>query len=491
MSGGLLVSGGLRSSSLTGLQAGDLSAGSTDAVNGAQLYATNQRIANLNAALGGGAGWASDGAWTPPDYKVQGSTYHDAGSAFAAIDQRLGHLTDFDPLGRSTAAMLGGGASYDPASRQVGGFSALINGATYTNVTSALNAIETQIADLAASIPVRYSQPAASPDARTATPQSATTTDPRPGPSQDATLTGKDKSPVGLHNVAPGALNANSTDAVNGAQLYATNQNVTNLTNAITNGTIGLLQQTGGAHGALTAGAQTGGTSLNVAGTDGNRVVSGVAAGAVNAKSTDAVNGAQLYAAANSVASALGGGARVNGDGSVAAPSYTVAGKTYHNVGDALAGLSARGDNAVQYDMAGGARQNSVTLAGGSSGPVALHNVAAGVAATDAVNVQQLDSGLAAMSARDRAYTDAQVAGARRLAASAGSAAMAAGGLAFSDEARGEKSAAIGLGTFRGSVSVAAGAAWRVTDAVRLRGTVSWTPDTGDVGSAASVSLRF
>lgn len=36
-------------------------------------------------------------------------------------------------------------------------------------------------------------------------------------------------------NVANGSLTVDSTDAVNGSQLYATNQNVTNNTNNITN----------------------------------------------------------------------------------------------------------------------------------------------------------------------------------------------------------------------------------------------------------------
>ncbi|WP_322063490.1 hypothetical protein, partial [Paraburkholderia sp. J63] len=42
-----------------------------------------------------------------------------------------------------------------------------------------------------------------------------------------------------------------------------------------------------------------------------------VAAGAVSAGSTDAVNGGQLYSVASSTASALGGGSTVNEDGSI------------------------------------------------------------------------------------------------------------------------------------------------------------------------------
>ena len=51
---------------------------------------------------------------------------------------------------------------------------------------------------------------------------------------------------------------------------------------------------------------------------------------------TDAVNLSQLKSNAQSVATALGGGATVNPDGTVTAPSYTVQGNTYNNVGGAL-----------------------------------------------------------------------------------------------------------------------------------------------------------
>lgn len=62
---------------------------------------------------------------------------------------------------------------------------------------------------------------------------------------------------------------------------------------------------------------------------------------------------------------------------------------------------------AVKYDANpdGSPNYSSVTLGGGSAtGPVALHNVAPGVAGTDAVNVNQLNSGIAGANA----YTDAR-----------------------------------------------------------------------------------
>ena len=80
-----------------------------------------------------------------------------------------------------------------------------------------------------------------------------------------------------LTGIQAGTLTASSTDAVNGSQLNATNTNVatlattvttqggqiTNLTAAITAGTIGIVQQAGGTDGDITVGGQTGGTRVS------------------------------------------------------------------------------------------------------------------------------------------------------------------------------------------------------------------------------------
>jgi autotransporter adhesin len=165
-----------------------------------------------------------------------------------------------------------------------------------------------------------------------------------------------------ITNVAAGQLSATSTNAVNGSQLYATDQSVnaigstvssigttvTTLATQVANGA-GLVQQTGGApgNGQITVGAQTGGSSVNFSGTSGARVLSGVASGVAN---TDAVNVGQLEAA--------------------------------------LGGATA---NSVQYDSAS---HNSVTLGGtGATSAVALNNVGAGAVtatSTQAVNGSQL-----------------------------------------------------------------------------------------------------
>jgi autotransporter adhesin len=163
----------------------------------------------------------------------------------------------------------------------------------------------------------------------------------------------------------------------------------------------------------INVGANTAGSLINMAGLSGNRVVTGVASGAVSAASADAINGAQLFAHASSTAVALGGGATVNPDGSVTAPAYSVGGTVVNNVGGAITNLDGRVTqntsdiaglrstvssisgsvaNAVQYDSSA---HDRITLGGtAANGPqVALTNVKNGeisATSTDAVNGSQL-----------------------------------------------------------------------------------------------------
>jgi len=68
---------------IVNVDAGTLAAGSTDAVNGGQLFNTNQTTAD---ALGGGAGVDADGNLTGPTYLIQGGSYNNVGSALGALD---------------------------------------------------------------------------------------------------------------------------------------------------------------------------------------------------------------------------------------------------------------------------------------------------------------------------------------------------------------------------------------------------------------------
>ncbi|OED10911.1 YadA family autotransporter adhesin [Burkholderia sp. A2] len=112
-------------------------------------------------------------------------------------------------------------------------------------------------------------------------------------------------------------------------------------------GTTGLVQQANPGDD-ITVGANTDGTAVDFSATGGTaRTLKGVAAGDVSATSTEAVNGSQLHGVSDSVASAIGGGATVNPDGSISAPSFTVGDgsggtKIVNSVGDVVTNLDGR-----------------------------------------------------------------------------------------------------------------------------------------------------
>ncbi|WP_445145147.1 YadA-like family protein [Dyella sp. Tek66A03] len=280
--------------------------------------------------------------------------------------------------------------------------------------------------------------------------------------STDGGLTGGTK----LTNVAQGELSTTSTDAVNGAQLNATNNAVAGNTTSINNLAAGSVQYDKNADGSVNTGsvtlAGTNGTKIsNVAngtsdndavnvsqlkdsglidgngntqkavlfnGPNGEANVAGqkivnVAAGDVSSTSTDAVNGSQLHGTAESVANALGGGAGVNTDGTISAPSYVVnknsdgtGGTTYNNVGGAITNIDGRTTTnttdisnitnqinngsvgLVQQDATsrtitvGKSTDGTVVSVAGTEGDRTVTGVKAGQADNDAVNVSQLKS---------------------------------------------------------------------------------------------------
>lgn len=115
--------------------------------------------------------------------------------------------------------------------------------------------------------------------------------------------------------VTAGQLSTESVEAVNGSQLYATNLNVarntadianlssnvaqnttdiSNINKTINSGNVGLVRQDANTR-TITVAKENDGTVVDMAGTQGVRTVTGVAAGELSADSTDAVNGSQLY----------------------------------------------------------------------------------------------------------------------------------------------------------------------------------------------------
>ncbi|TGB51472.1 hemagglutinin, partial [Salmonella enterica subsp. enterica serovar Enteritidis] len=94
-----------------------------------------------------------------------------------------------------------------------------------------------------------------------------------------------------ITNLAAGTLAADSTDAVNGSQLYETNQRVDQNTSAIADINTSI---TNLGTDALSWDDEEGAFSASH-GTSGTNKLTNVAAGEIASDSTDAVNGSQLY----------------------------------------------------------------------------------------------------------------------------------------------------------------------------------------------------
>lgn len=139
---GTVVSVGNASSQgrVQNVAAGAVSASSTDAINGSQLFAAQSAIGNLAASaadhLGGGAAVNADGSLSAPSYSVAGGAYNNVGDALDAQD------TVVTALGNSVAGGLGGTSSYDAATGTLT-TGLQVGGTTYNNVNDALNDLET------------------------------------------------------------------------------------------------------------------------------------------------------------------------------------------------------------------------------------------------------------------------------------------------------------------------------------------------------------
>ncbi|MBY4771418.1 YadA family autotransporter adhesin [Burkholderia ambifaria] len=463
---------------VTNVAEGNVSTGSTDAVNGAQL---RRAIDGTAAALGGGATANTDGSITAPAYKIGGDSFNNVGDALTNLDGRVGSNTttlgnhetrignaetniavntnaiaglqkdalQFDPtLGAYNAAR--GGAPTKLTSIADGNVAAgstdAVNGGQLYGVKSDLEQQITQVSNQtgeAVKNVVKYdvdgngnrlnsvSLIGGNPNAAVVLKNVAAGTDDTDAvnvkqlksvqsnldqlgalavqydDSSKGSITLGGAGGTRITNVKAGTLSATSTDAVNGSQLYATNQQVSknttdianlqdNVTN-IANGKAGLVQQQD-PKGAITVGKDSGGTSVNFTGTAGDRVLTGVAAG-VNAN--DAVNMAQFNDALKTAA--------VNDQIRAAATDANTTWIARADAGSIGSTATATGKNAVAVGQGSVADRDNSFSVGAKGNERQVTNVAAGTASTDAVNVQQLNDNLNAASTQAKGYTDQRI----------------------------------------------------------------------------------
>lgn len=222
-----------------------------------------------------------------------------------------------------------------------------------------------------------------------------------------------------ITNLLAGKVSSDSTDAINGSQLYGVADSFTSYLGGgadisdagVLTGptyTIGGTDYTnvGDALAAInTSFSSSLGDALLWDATAGKfsakhginndpSVITDVANGAVSSTSSDAINGSQLYGVSDYIADALGGNAVVNADGSITTPTYAIAGGSYDNVGDALEAIDTTLDDALLWDETANGGNGAFSAAHGKDKTASvITNVANGaVSATssDAINGSQL-----------------------------------------------------------------------------------------------------
>ncbi|PXW39086.1 autotransporter adhesin, partial [Klebsiella oxytoca] len=371
---------------ITNVAAGELSEQSTDAVNGSQLFATNQQVATNTTNIAQNTQNISNLGDTVENIYTTGTKYFHANST-GADSQALG--LDSVAIGMGAVAnnagdiALGAGSLTEAA---VGTAGVTLRGTDYAfagaNPTSTLSVgsegAERTITNVAAG---RLS--GTSTDAVNGSQLYATNTALEnivinvDGLKDDALLWDADKGAFSashgssvvnkITNVAAGELSDKSTDAVNGSQLYATNQKVDNLDYRVTN-----IEEN------YTNTVLPTMRYLKVNSTGPDAVASG----------TDAIALGQGTVASGNNSIATGNGAQASGNGAIA---------TGNNASASGTGSVAIGDNAsvtASNSVALGSgsvadRDNTVSV-GSAGNERQVTNVAAGTEDTDAVNVAQL-----------------------------------------------------------------------------------------------------
>jgi trimeric autotransporter adhesin len=408
--GKVTLAGGTAGTTITNVTAGAVNPASKDAINGAQLYGTASSIA---AALGGGSVVAPDGSITKPRYTVGGDTVVGVNGAVDALDQRItdasaaaadmstklkyikfGETSALDAtasglnsvaigalaqamgdnslaigasaraLGLNSVAIGYGSSTMQDNTFAVGSNTSkrrIVNVADATSSTDAVTFGQMNAA-IAAALPAPTSAGGANGLLRGASLKAGAeavgqvdAADIIAYDSADhnrVTLGGAGAAThVALSNLQDADLSATSTDAVTGAQLYATNEQLASLGQAVQNYHV-----------------------------SGSTVIA-----------SNTVSGPAAASGANSFAA--GGGASATGNDS------TALGDRAQASGAASVALGSQANAAANRSVALGAnavadRENTVSV-GAAGGERQVVNVAAGVQGTDAVNVNQLNASVA------------------------------------------------------------------------------------------------
>ncbi|EAO0387643.1 hypothetical protein T081_000774 [Salmonella enterica subsp. enterica serovar Monophasic] len=428
---------------ITYVAKGDINSTSTDAVTGAQIYSLSQSVADR---LGGGASVNSDGTVNAPLYEVGTGIYNNVGSALSALNTSITN-TEASVAGLAEDALLWDDSTSAFSASHTGNASKITNlaaGTLAADSTDAVNGsqlfdtnekVDKNTADIATntdSINQNTADITANTDSinQNTTDIAANTTSINQNTTDIATNTtninslsdsvttltddallwdadtgafsakhnGNDSK---ITNLAAGTLAADSTDAVNGSQLFDTNEKVdqntadiTTNTNSINQNTTDIATNTTNINNlsdsittltddALLWDAASGAFSAKHNGSDSK--ITNLAAGTLAADSTDAVNGSQLFATNENVSQnttdIAANTTNINQNTTDIATNTT----NINNLSDSITTLA---DDALLWDA------DSGTFSASRNGSASkITNLAAGTLAadsTDAVNGSQL-----------------------------------------------------------------------------------------------------
>ncbi|MDN7683588.1 ESPR-type extended signal peptide-containing protein [Burkholderia cenocepacia] len=331
---------------LKGVAAGDVSATSTEAVNGSQLHGVSDSVAS---AIGGGATVNPDGSISAPSFAVgdgSGGTkiVNSVGEVVTNLDGRVttneGDIKKLaDDIGSGTLGLV---QQAKPGDDITVGANTDGNAVDFSSKTGARTLKGVAAGDVSATSTeaVNGSQLHGVSDSVASAIGGGAAVNPDGSISAPVFTVGDGSGGTKIVN-SVGEVVTNLDGRV------TTNEgDIKKLADDIGSGTLGLVQQAKPGDD-ITVGANTDGNAVDFSSKTGARTLKGVAAGDVSATSTEAVNGSQLHGVSDSVASAIGGGAAVNPDGSISAPSFTVGDgsggtKIVNSVGDVVTNLDGR-----------------------------------------------------------------------------------------------------------------------------------------------------
>ncbi|UNF35601.1 Vomp family autotransporter [Bartonella krasnovii] len=367
---------------LTGVKAGGLTETSTDAVNGSQLFATNQNVTavtndlktvseNTSKFLGGGADVLKGIA---PTYTVQDKSYQSVADAFGGVDRSFTAL--HEEIAKNTSdlsdtlkqnALLWSDKDHafvaihgTDADKKNSKITLLANGSITKDSTDAING--SQLYSMNNTLATYFGGGAEYKEGKWVAPSFKVNTVSADG----------------------GKVEEQSYDNV-AAAFAGVGSSFTNLHNELKNEISQVVKDSlvkqDEESKVIKIGAEKEGTEITIANSDGaERSLSGVKAGTLSADSTEAVNGGQLYSLNQTLASYFGGGAEFE-NGQWVAPSFTILSfnedgsseeTSYNSVSAAFAGVN-RSFMKLHHELSDTVEQNALLWSDADESFVALH----------------------------------------------------------------------------------------------------------------------